>query len=1476
VGGLIGDGVLRMDVLVRYYNGCPLRFAPAAHGVTTAGPSAGSYFAPQLNVGYDGDSGSGNQAILRAGASGAIGARVNLPASIGWGEWVWFRLELDCADTASTGNVLATASYRNLSDNEGTFTVIPGLENISLSVSTMTSGAQDPATWTSVWLRYDNNFSTAGHIAAIEVEQPESPPRVRTVWSTPFAASIGLENSHTSVAADLDQFYVIVTNPDLSATVVALDEQGNVLSSSDILSAGEVFDDPHNTFSIGVDPLGYLHVTGNHHNDEWNYWVSDMPRSAASFTDYSTPDGGHIWGNSKIGGRFSTYPNFYRDNYGRLWLTARTKAKDDAALVAPGAHVLEGYRGGLLARYDPHNLKVWEAVGARAPVEGNTWRLPMVTWDETGRAANPTENVEWYQAYRIGLDFDSQNNMHLSWIGHGSVAEGAAYAEDSLSGATHLSYMQRRDSDGVFFDAAGGVVTLPASRWDADLIYSNPGDFSFWSYVTTGDGDEPFVTYSRGGVQYLLREDVANGWEEVVIPVIVADPMVRVMHHPDVGLVVPDQDRVIVSQDRGDNWDIVASPHFKHVDEAFFRQTGNLVGLNVDGSGNLNLVEIRFNNSPTPIVVDDPDFSVRANEVLNIAAPGVLGNDFHPELSAVTVSVASAPVNGAVTLNADGSFSYTPDADFVGEDSFVYELQDGAGQTAQGNATVTVRPALSEAGGYEGFDLLQGTLGTRAGGSSYGFEGNWQQAFLDPADSPLSVNAPTLQFNGSGIGYHLGQDANGTTEDAYRRFSNPLSFSTGESQTRYFSFVVRAAATPTTGQELVAFYLVDRFGDPVAAYRRYGNSRVSCQMGTVAANSTDAGQSQQTFDPLSGDWLIVMKMVTHPTNPDVLYVKAYQNGDLLEEPVATGPGEDTWSVLAQDYTDVVVDGVRLRVTDAGLGFDELRIGGSFESVTASLISNGVSVFTSQLSVMEEDGAVLPFFLSRGDSNGPLSVYYTMSGDAVADSDYENPTGVIQFTDGQSIVPLSIPVINDSEVEDDEKVTVSLLEDAGYSISNQGYADVTIAFNDLIDLYGNSFHQAAQTEQVVPVVLHNPKSESISYQISTEITQDLTYTEQLSTQPGGPAYEWIEISGTGTPLPSLHNEDQNPDAFSVLVDLGDFSFPFYGETITALYITPHGMISPDLDPTIDYKTHFSFDLRFFPKPVIAAMWTWWKVGNNSEIYYQQVDADTFVVQYENVHAWDQLNHRATFQIVIKRSGLIRFNYKTDNLPVTAHDFTVGIRKNDTEYTMTYREYLNTSAPNFIQPQMSIQYLNPHLWMIPGQTSVTLAPGETLSLNLGLYSYAFSNGHTESGSLVFNLPAFTREERFDFQMNVGSLSEAEQWRWDHFGHVFDLGDAAELADPDADTVVNLLEYGLGSSPLEAGPNAVSFGPGGTGTFIFSFTRAASDLDYILESSTTLAPDSWTEVLRNPGLTGELIELEITPGETNEFYRLRLERP
>ncbi|WP_157632538.1 Ig-like domain-containing protein, partial [Cochleicola gelatinilyticus] len=68
----------------------------------------------------------------------------------------------------------------------------------------------------------------------------------------------------------------------------------------------------------------------------------------------------------------------------------------------------------------------------------------------------------------------------------------------------------------------------------------------------------------------------------------------------------------------------------------------------------------------------------------------VLSNDFDPDGDEITVTDNTDPANGTVVVNPDGTYTYTPDPGFEGEDSFEYTVCDDGTPALCDTATVTI------------------------------------------------------------------------------------------------------------------------------------------------------------------------------------------------------------------------------------------------------------------------------------------------------------------------------------------------------------------------------------------------------------------------------------------------------------------------------------------------------------------------------------------------------------------------------------------------------------------------------------------------------------------------------------------------------------------------------------------------------------------------------------------------------------------
>jgi VCBS repeat-containing protein len=82
------------------------------------------------------------------------------------------------------------------------------------------------------------------------------------------------------------------------------------------------------------------------------------------------------------------------------------------------------------------------------------------------------------------------------------------------------------------------------------------------------------------------------------------------------------------------------------------------------------------------------EYRMEEDATLVVAAPGVLGNDHDVDSPTITATLRATPSHGDLEFSSDGSFTYTPDPDFFGTDSFAYLATDGA--LASGDTTVVI------------------------------------------------------------------------------------------------------------------------------------------------------------------------------------------------------------------------------------------------------------------------------------------------------------------------------------------------------------------------------------------------------------------------------------------------------------------------------------------------------------------------------------------------------------------------------------------------------------------------------------------------------------------------------------------------------------------------------------------------------------------------------------------------------------------
>ena len=97
-------------------------------------------------------------------------------------------------------------------------------------------------------------------------------------------------------------------------------------------------------------------------------------------------------------------------------------------------------------------------------------------------------------------------------------------------------------------------------------------------------------------------------------------------------------------------------------------ELANVTAVGVLTSAQADGIPARFDN-----------FAISRSNLPPSATVGVLDNDHdpNPDAGPLAAELLEAPANGTLTLNADGSFAYTPNAGFIGIDHFTYQANNG-------------------------------------------------------------------------------------------------------------------------------------------------------------------------------------------------------------------------------------------------------------------------------------------------------------------------------------------------------------------------------------------------------------------------------------------------------------------------------------------------------------------------------------------------------------------------------------------------------------------------------------------------------------------------------------------------------------------------------------------------------------------------------------------------------------------------------
>lgn len=371
------------------------------------------------------------------------------------------------------------------------------------------------------------------------------------------------------------------------------------------------------------------------------------------------------------------------------------------------------------------------------------------------------------------------------------------------------------------------------------------------------------------------------------------------------------------------------------------------------------------------------------------------------------------------------------------------------------------------------------------------------------------------------------------------------------------------------------------------------------------------------------------------------------------------------------------------------------------------------------------------FTRTGNTASPLLVPFSVSGTAGAGR-YQVLGTSVTIPSGSSSVDLPIIPTDDAIAQVTQTVIISIASGATFTTDTPSSAAVSLLDNDVISPSPVvSSLQPGNNTATTPVMLSNPSNIAQTFTIS--VPEGNNYSWSDSTQGGGPAYQWIELNGGANgsvPLSEFNDKDDRISLYTTGqiggpnggIPIG-FSFPFYGTNYTDLRVSSNGVLyfggQPSTAPysnsqlptdninnfqnTIASLAFFWDDLRFRNAGYAVPSTAW----------VARPDANTFIVQFQDVRHYSADDKRITCQVVLKSTGEIFIAYKEIDIPFSL-GATLGVQGMGSAAAAKSKQISHNS--NYVQSGMAVRLRPGVPWLGASTTTLTVPANSTGSFNL----------------------------------------------------------------------------------------------------------------------------------------------------------------
>ena len=231
--------------------------------------------------------------------------------------------------------------------------------------------------------------------------------------------------------------------------------------------------------------------------------------------------------------------------------------------------------------------------------------------------------------------------------------------------------------------------------------------------------------------------------------------------------------------------------------------------------------------------------------------------------------------------------------------------------------------------------------------------------------------------------------------------------------------------------------------------------------------------------------------------------------------------------------------------------------------------------------------------------------------------------------------------------------------------------------------------------------------------------------------GGVTYNWVDITGVGTPVTSWVGSTDD-GSFSTTLP---WSFPFYGNGYTNFFFTTNGWLGFN-SPSTEYN-NVAIPSATEPNNAIYAWWDDLQAvgtsGDGTVYYYNDVANSQFIVQYNNVRHLSATGDALKFEAILKPNGEILLQYNSMVSPSNLTTATIGIENADgsvglqTVYNAAYMH--DNLAIRFYLPDAS--------WLSENPSFGRINPGATQNITVAFDATGLLPGTTYNGKIIMDV-------------------------------------------------------------------------------------------------------------------------------------------